>query len=83
MIITFIGYIAGILNTACFLPQVIKSWKTRHTKDLSLPMYLLNATGGLLWLIYGIATEQSPIFIANGVALTLVLSIVFLKIRHG
>lgn len=43
MIITLIGFVAGILNTAYFLPQVIKSWKTRHTKDLSLPMYLLNA----------------------------------------
>ena len=81
--VEIIGYISGALNTFCFLPQVIKIWRTRQTHDLSLPMYIANTTGTTLWLIYGILLAQPPIWIANGTALLFVGSILILKIKHG
>lgn len=77
------GYVAGTLNTFCFLPQVIKIWRTRQTRDLSLPMYIALTTGTTLWFLYGIFINQPPIWIANGIALVLVSSILVLKIKHG
>lgn len=40
-----LGYIATILSISSFLPQVIKTWKTKSTKDLALGMWILGATG--------------------------------------
>lgn len=81
-VITIIGLVAGALNTFCYLPQVIKIWKTKQTRDLSLAMYLILTTGTILWFIYGLALNQAPIYLANGVALLLTISIVYLKIRY-
>ena len=83
MTVSLIGFVAGGLITISFLPQVIKSWKTRQTKDISLPMFLFSTTGNFLWLIYGIFLKEPPIFIANGFTFLFSLSIVFLKLRHG
>jgi len=81
--VAILGYVAGALNTFCFLPQVIKIWRTKQTRDLSLPMYIANTIGTILWFIYGILVAQPPIWIANGVALFLIASILILKIKHG
>ncbi len=74
-----IGYIAGILTTVAFLPQVIKTWKTRSAKDLSLGMFSLFCTGVALWLAYGIIVESWPIILANGFTLVLAMTLLFFK----
>ena len=58
---SLIGFIAATLTTIAFLPQVIKVWKSRSAKDISLGMYFLFSTGVLLWLIYGILLAAWPI----------------------
>ncbi len=77
-----IGYIAAILTTTAFLPQFLKVWKSRSTKDISLRMYLMLSAGVFLWLVYGIRVDSLPIILANGVTLALTLAILGLKIRH-
>lgn len=79
----YIGIAAIIITTGSFLPQVIKAHKTKHTADLSLPMYLLFSTGVGLWVIYGVLTHAWPIIIANATILVLSSYILFLKIKHG
>ncbi len=81
--IFFIGASAALLTTAGFFPQVIKAHKTRHTKDLSLIMYILLCAGLILWVAYGLLLRQAPIIAANAVTLVLCLYIVFLKIKYG
>jgi len=80
--IQLIGFIAGALVLVSFVPQVMKSWKTKKTGDLSLVMYVCMIAGLCLWLIYGILLRDMPI-IANGLTPLLALSILILKIRHG
>ncbi|MFA5793648.1 MAG: SemiSWEET transporter [Candidatus Brocadiia bacterium] len=77
------GIIAGILTTSAFLPQVIKSWSSHKTEDLSSGMLILLVSGASLWLIYGIRLKDKPIIIANGATLMLVISLVILKIKYG
>lgn len=68
---TIIGNIAALLTTTSFLPQAIKTIKTRDTASLSFPMYLLFVTGVTLWLIYGVLNQQMPIIVGNFVTLVL------------
>jgi len=80
--IELIGYIATILSVISFMPQVIKSWKTKSTKDVSLHMYLIFTTSQVLWLIYGILIHSWPLAIANAIIFSLSLSILVLKIKY-
>ncbi len=77
-----IGYIAGTLTTISFLPQVIRTWNMRETKDFSLAMLLLFATGILLWTVYGIRTESLPVILANVITFLLIIVLLAMKIRY-
>lgn len=81
--VTLIGLIAATLTTVSFLPQVIKIWKTKSTKDISLGMYLTLTIGVFLWLVYGLLIKDIPIILANGVIFVLALSISILKAKYG
>jgi MtN3 and saliva related transmembrane protein len=81
--ITILGLIAATLTTVSFLPQVIQTWKTKRTKDISFPMYLTITIGVFLWLIYGLFINSTPVIAANAVTLILASCILFLKIKHG
>lgn len=80
--ITLLGLVAATLTTASFLPQAMKTIKTRHTKDLSLGMYVLLTTGASLWLIYGILIKDLPIILANGITLIFIITILILIIKY-
>ncbi|MEX0823412.1 MAG: SemiSWEET transporter [Balneolaceae bacterium] len=81
-IYTLIGLAAGFCTTVAFLPQVIKTWKSKSAKDLSLGMYLILCTGILLWLTYGILISDLPIILTNVATLSLALSILFFKLSY-
>jgi MtN3 and saliva related transmembrane protein len=76
-----LGLVAGSFTTIAFLPQVVKTWKSRSAKDLSLGMFSLFCLGVLLWLIYGIQVKDLPVIIANMVTLLLASSLLFFKLR--
>ena len=80
---TVLGFIAAACTTIAFLPQMIKTLKSRQTRDISLWMYIILTLGLLLWLIYGIMLEELPIILANAVTLVLTVSVLILKIKHG
>ncbi len=83
MIDEILGYAAGTLTTISFLPQVIKAWRSKSTRDISLGMFLLFSTGVFLWLVYGIFHRDMPIIAANTVTFTLAIFILAMKIRYG
>lgn len=77
--VEILGLLAGALTTVSFLPQVVKTWKTRSAKDLSLGMFLIFWMGVILWLTYGILIEDTPIIVANALTLTLASVILYFK----
>ena len=79
----WIGSTAATLTTTAFIPQALKVWRTRHTADISLDMYILFTLGVALWLAYGILLESWPIIIANSVTLLLAGSVLTMKIKFG
>ena len=81
--VELLGYAAGILVVISLLPQVIKSWKTKSTKDISLWRYVIYIIGLAFWIVYAIIINNGPVAVMNGIGLLLALSILYLKLKHG
>jgi MtN3 and saliva related transmembrane protein len=79
--VEILGLLAGSLTTAAFLPQVVKTWKSRSAKDLSLGMFSLFCLGVALWLVYGVAVRDVPVIAANVLTLLLASSLLYFKLR--
>jgi MtN3 and saliva related transmembrane protein len=80
--LNFLGLLGGVLSTICFLPQVIQAWKTKSTKDISLPMYLLLLASIITWIAYGFIRKDYPIVITNGTILLMTSTILYLKLKY-
>ena len=76
-----LGLVAGACTTLAFLPQVIKTWKSRSAKDLSLSMFSIFTLGVGLWLIYGFLDNNIPVIAANLITLMLAATLLVFKFR--
>ncbi|MCS6824057.1 MAG: SemiSWEET transporter [Cytophagaceae bacterium] len=76
----YLGYVAAILTTIAFIPQVILVYKTKDTRSISLPMFILFCAGLLCWALYGILLFKIPIITANVVTLSLSGYILYMKL---
>ena len=81
--ITILGLIAAILTTIAFIPQAIKTWKTKHAKDLSLMMLVLQFTGLIIWFIYGFVRNDVPAMASKTVSVGIVALLITAKIHFG
>lgn len=80
---TLIGFIAGGLTTISFLPQVVKTARSRSARDLSESMLLVFLIGLVLWTIYGLQVGSLPIIAANVITIVLVGAILGMKVRFN
>ena len=81
--VTILGYGAATLTTCAFLPQVFQIWRSKSTKDISLPMLLTFIVGISIWFVYGVLVNSAPVVVANLITLVLNLLILFFKLRYG
>jgi MtN3 and saliva related transmembrane protein len=81
--ISILGIIAGTLTTISFLPQVIKIYKDKDTKSLSLSMFILFFIGMTFWLLYSIFLNKIEMIIPNGITLFLSSYILYMKITEN
>lgn len=81
--VELIGLAAAAMTTGSFLPQALKTWRTRDTRSISLGMYGMMTVGVALWLGYGIAVGSPSLILANGFTLIQSALILSLKFRHG
>ena len=81
-IIKYIGFFAAFCTTFAFLPQAIKVYQTKSTRDISLYMFLIFTVGVLSWLIYGLIIDDLPVILANAVTLVLSFFILIYKILY-
>lgn len=79
----WLGLIAGGLTTIAFVPQVVKTWKSKRADDISIAMFTIFSTGVLLWIVYGLLIDSLPVVIANVVTLSLALTILGLKFKFS
>ena len=74
--------LAGTITSITFLPQVIKVWKSRSAKDLSLLMLVLLMVGVSLWLVYGLVIMDGAIIYTNSMVLLMTLILLFFKLKY-
>lgn len=77
---TVIGLIAAFLTTGAYVPQAIKTWRTRRTSDLSLSMFTMVFLGTVSWLVYGLLIGDLPIILANTFTLGTSFVILYFKL---
>jgi MtN3 and saliva related transmembrane protein len=77
-----IGYIAALFTTFSLLPQIIRIWKLKEARDISLFMPLMVSIGTVLWLVYGIMIAEAPVIAANIVSLLVALVTLFVTIKY-
>lgn len=80
---TLIGGVAACGTTLAWLPQVLKTWKSRSAEDFSWSYLAMFTTGVACWLVYGFLKKDGVIIAANGVTLLLVVTVFFVKVREG
>ncbi len=80
MNITHLGLLAGAITTAAGIPQVVKTYRTRHARDISIWQPILLNVGMLLWLIYGIFLRDLPLILANAISILCYSLLIIMKI---
>ena len=76
------GYAAGAVTSVTFLPQVIKTWKEKLAKDISLLMFLIAAINEIMWVAYGALLDNWVIILTNALVLTMSLTMIYFKLRY-
>lgn len=77
-----LGSLAGLFTTISFIPQLMQVIKTKSTKDISLPMFLIFSLGVICWLLYGVLLHSLPVILANSSVLFMSFVIIGYKLRY-
>ena len=80
--LTELGYAAGTITVASFLPQVVRAWRTRQTRDLSLTSLALLIAAGSLWILYGALSRDGPVVATNGGMVACLVMLAAAKVRY-
>ncbi|MDO8900619.1 MAG: SemiSWEET transporter [Phenylobacterium sp.] len=78
-----IGFLAGLCSMASFTPQIVKTWRERDARSISLRMYVVTVSGFSLWVTYGVMIGSLPVMLTNSVCLTLSALILAMKWRFS
>jgi MtN3 and saliva related transmembrane protein len=82
-IIQVVGITAGILTSASFIPQLVKTVKTKEAEDLSAFMLISRGVGLALWIVYGVIKSDIPILVTFAFAFVINTAVSFLKVKYG
>jgi MtN3 and saliva related transmembrane protein len=80
--IDIIGLFAGACITISTIPQILKVWKTKKVKEISLKMFAILTFGIAVWIVYGILKSDWPIIITNSISLFLNLIMVYFILHY-
>lgn len=79
----WLGFVAGAIMTVGFLPQVMRVYKLKSAREISLLFTILLIIGVLFWLGYGVAFRLLPIIFWNAVTTVLAIALLYAKLKYG
>lgn len=82
-LITIIGLFAAFLTTISLFPQIVKVWKTKSVKDISIGMFLLMVGSVSIWLIYGLMLNDLPLIASNTLVFVQAITMLTFKIKFS
>lgn len=80
--IEIVGIVAGVLSCTTFLPQVVKTYKSKSTKDVSFVMFIIATLSTVLWLIYGILINSFSVIFTNVIVFVSSLIMLYLLLKY-
>jgi MtN3 and saliva related transmembrane protein len=83
LIADIVGYAASAITVLTFLPQVIKTWKEKSAKDVSLMMFIIAIVNEVLWITWGVLINNKIVIITNVVMVIMASTMVFLKLKYN
>ncbi len=78
-----LGLVAGALVTCSMIPQLIRVFKLRSAREISMLFTTLLLTGMICWLAYGVYLELTPVILWNAIGVILVSLLIYLKLKYG
>jgi len=78
-----LGLVAGFLIAVGFVPQIIRVWRLKDAQEISLAFNLLNLSGTVLWLVYGLLQNLLSVVVWNGVNTVVVTLLLAVKLKYG
>ena len=78
----YLGYIGGVLTTFCYIPQIIRVFRLKSAKEISLLFTLMLLAGVVVWLFYGILLSLGPVILWNAIALVIVAALLYAKLKY-
>ena len=82
MNLEWMGYLAATCTTLSFVPQSMKTIRTRDTSGISLSMYVVFTFGIACWFGYGLFLKSWPMIVSNAITFLLSSTILGLKLKH-
>ena len=80
--VDILGYSAGAITALTFLPQVVKTWKDKSARDISLMMFVIAVINEIMWIWYGILLNNWIIILTNSILLVMSSTMICLKLIY-
>ncbi len=81
-LVDILGYSAGAITSLTFLPQVIKTWKEKSARDISLLMFVIAAINEVIWIAYGALLDNWVIILTNAIVLSMSSVMIYFKLSY-
>lgn len=78
-----IGFVAGGLSSALFIPQIIKILKEKSAEQVALLTCIIGIVSGGLWLWYGIIQEHISMIVTNSIGIAATVILLILKLIYN
>ena len=76
------GYVALITAIVGLMPQVIKSYKTRSTDDISMVMLINYFVGSFAWIVHGFSVNDNFVVWSNILGGTVSVISIIQKLKY-
>ena len=83
MFITIIAIIAPLLNSLQQIPQVYKTYATKHVRDLSFESLLFMFISSVVWVLHAIIIWDPPLLISASISTCINMIMLVLFIRYS
>jgi MtN3 and saliva related transmembrane protein len=81
--VDILGYAACAVTALTFLPQVIKTWKEKSAKNVSLLMFLIAFINEVMWIAYGVLRNDMVIIVTNVIMIIMCSTMIVLKLKYN
>ena len=79
----YFGSAAGALIACSMIPQLIRVFQLKSTREISLLFTTLLLLGVICWLAYGIYLRLFPVILWNAIMAILVAMLFYAKLKYG